>query len=329
MSVRVMNDVWLQSTMKGSALLLLLAIADNADDQGYCWPSVVYLAKKTRLSERSITRLITILEASEELSVTRDSGRGNQYTVSFPPYTGDDLSTPAKMSTAGKAIDAVETMDKETPDKNDGDPRHRRLVPPTPSAIEPSLTTNDPPVTGTDVPEDPEGWMPIQNYGNVKGVSVEELERMDPDEQTYEPIGNEFGDGRGFDSNEDQGGVSKKSSVPKWRVIPADAMQYASHWKMKYFQERKDRANWRQLKHSLEQGLVTEEWVEQSLEWALKRPEGGADHPRWSFSGFLMCAINREKFSDWTIKRANALRKGGDAQKFSGTMEELAERYSD
>jgi len=40
MSIKVMSYVWEASKAKGSELLLLLAIADHAADDGYCWPGI-------------------------------------------------------------------------------------------------------------------------------------------------------------------------------------------------------------------------------------------------------------------------------------------------
>jgi hypothetical protein len=84
MSVRVMANVWATSRMKGSALLLLLAIADHAhDDGGGAYPSVETLSVKIRMGERQTRALIGLLERSGELTVERNAGpRGcNLYTV--------------------------------------------------------------------------------------------------------------------------------------------------------------------------------------------------------------------------------------------------------
>ena len=80
MSVSVMSAVWRDSRAKGSELLLLLAIADFADDSGIAFPSVPTLAEKVRLSERSVHYLIKILQASGELVITAGGGRGRANT---------------------------------------------------------------------------------------------------------------------------------------------------------------------------------------------------------------------------------------------------------
>ncbi len=77
MSIHQMNAVWRYSKNKGSKLLLLLAIADNADDDGVAFPGVDYLAKKIRMSERHVTRMIRELGDTNELAVVWGGGRGN------------------------------------------------------------------------------------------------------------------------------------------------------------------------------------------------------------------------------------------------------------
>ncbi len=69
MSIAAMNWVWEHSPHKGSALLLLLAIADNARDEDWAaWPGVATLRRKTRLSERNVQYILRTLEASGALT---------------------------------------------------------------------------------------------------------------------------------------------------------------------------------------------------------------------------------------------------------------------
>jgi hypothetical protein len=87
MSIDVMTRVWQHSRHKGTELLLLLAIADNANHAGVAWPSIAHLAAKTRLSERAVVDILHRLEATGELRVNRNVGRGksNVYCVIEPP----------------------------------------------------------------------------------------------------------------------------------------------------------------------------------------------------------------------------------------------------
>lgn len=83
MSIKIMSRVWEQSKQGGSQLLLLLAIADNANDSGYAWPGQEYLAKKIRMNRRSIPRLTKKLEDARELFINdrSDKGKSIQYIV--------------------------------------------------------------------------------------------------------------------------------------------------------------------------------------------------------------------------------------------------------
>jgi len=82
-----MAYVWDNSKQTGSALLMLLAIADHANDDGVCWPSVKRLAARCRVQERQAKKLIKQLEESGELIVERGIGRKHTslYTIKGAP----------------------------------------------------------------------------------------------------------------------------------------------------------------------------------------------------------------------------------------------------
>ena len=81
MSVKCMARVWELSEQKGSKLLLLLAIADFADDNGFAWPGIDTLATKIRMSSRQTMRLVQQLDTSKELVAIQRRARGNLYIV--------------------------------------------------------------------------------------------------------------------------------------------------------------------------------------------------------------------------------------------------------
>lgn len=78
MSIEVMSRVWKDSKREGTELLLLLAIADYADDHGVAHPYKAQLAKKCRISERTVQRLLKKIEDEGELEIRRADGRGNR-----------------------------------------------------------------------------------------------------------------------------------------------------------------------------------------------------------------------------------------------------------
>lgn len=85
MSIKVMTEVWEHSAQKGARLLLLLAIADHADDDGFAWPGLDRLAAKTRMSRRQTITNLQALIADGELQLIDRGGAGardtNRYRV--------------------------------------------------------------------------------------------------------------------------------------------------------------------------------------------------------------------------------------------------------
>ena len=74
MSVAMLSRVWRQSKTRGGPLLVLLAIADFANDAGQAWPSVKTLAAKSRLSERETRYILRRLERSGEVKILHNKG---------------------------------------------------------------------------------------------------------------------------------------------------------------------------------------------------------------------------------------------------------------
>lgn len=62
MSIKIMSAVWDEPDTKGSERLVLLALADNANDEGFCWPSLETIARKCNISRRFVVRLLDSLE---------------------------------------------------------------------------------------------------------------------------------------------------------------------------------------------------------------------------------------------------------------------------
>lgn len=71
-SIAALTAVWQHSTRRHGELLLLLAIADYADDDGRnAWPSLKTLAKKTRQTERAVRFQLDKLVAAGEVEIDR------------------------------------------------------------------------------------------------------------------------------------------------------------------------------------------------------------------------------------------------------------------
>jgi len=61
MSVLLMAQAWQVKLANASRKLVLVKLADNANDEGRCWPSYAYLAAQCEMSERSVIRHINDL----------------------------------------------------------------------------------------------------------------------------------------------------------------------------------------------------------------------------------------------------------------------------
>lgn len=88
MSISATNAVWKMGALKPIEKLVLLALADYADADGACWPSVRLLAKKTAISERAIQENVKVLAMRKVIKIearSAESGRttSNRYIV-FP-----------------------------------------------------------------------------------------------------------------------------------------------------------------------------------------------------------------------------------------------------
>ena len=84
MTPAIVEEIWESSTLKGSALLLLLAIARHANHDGTgAYPSLATLKRLTRLSHSQVCLLLRQLEDDGHLRITHGAGPGgtNAYTI--------------------------------------------------------------------------------------------------------------------------------------------------------------------------------------------------------------------------------------------------------
>lgn len=97
MSIEVMTHVWKHSMHQSGALIVLLAMADHAhDDGGGIFASVEMLGRKARLSGRQVQRVIHALLASKEIERV-DFGGGRHQTNTYRilvPWVKGDISSP-------------------------------------------------------------------------------------------------------------------------------------------------------------------------------------------------------------------------------------------
>lgn len=126
MSIKVQSYVWENSKADGSALLLLLAIADHSHDDGAgAYPSVATLAAKCRQTERNTQLLLRKLEDMGEIVIRYQEG----------PHGCNIYQIPM----GGEKISGVKNSVKNT-----------HQISPEPS-LEPSINNNDKAASQKDV----------------------------------------------------------------------------------------------------------------------------------------------------------------------------------
>lgn len=67
--------------MAPTAKAVLISLADQANDDGVCWPSVGTLAKRTCLTDRAVQKSLAWLEAEGYVTREMKSGRSTRYTL--------------------------------------------------------------------------------------------------------------------------------------------------------------------------------------------------------------------------------------------------------
>ena len=89
MSIKIMSQVW-ELDLPHNAQSIFLALADHADDDGYCYPSVGQLAWKTGYGVRQVQRTLKDLR-DQKLAIPTGSvagGRHNTVVYRLDPSAG-------------------------------------------------------------------------------------------------------------------------------------------------------------------------------------------------------------------------------------------------
>lgn len=95
MSYKVIGPAW-EADLSCPAKLVLISLADQANDEGICWPSVQTMIRRTGLCDRAVRGHLHDLE--EGGHITRDfrSGRSTVYRIHPIAATPEKSFTPEK-----------------------------------------------------------------------------------------------------------------------------------------------------------------------------------------------------------------------------------------
>lgn len=80
MSTAIMSKAW-PLKMPPTAKAVLISLSDNANDSGYCWPSLDTISVRTCFSKRTVIDAIKWLELHSYLTANRSNGRHTTYQL--------------------------------------------------------------------------------------------------------------------------------------------------------------------------------------------------------------------------------------------------------
>ena len=178
MSTIIMSQCWPLQGMSAAQKAVLISLADQANDEGVCWPSVGSIAKRTCLSTRSVQEAIAWLQSAHAVQRAYRANSSTYYTVtpgSYEPESAEpkrrrsrkptpaDGAPPAdgagvQMAQEGGADGAGEGVQMAHPTPADGTPR---------TVIEPSIEPSD----------EPPSSLPVVPTSPAKGKSKAEAYR--------------------------------------------------------------------------------------------------------------------------------------------------------
>lgn len=186
MSVRIMSQVW-DLALPSHLKLVLLAVADHADDEGYCYPGQARLAAKCGVSVRALRDSIRQLEAAGLLQVTqRGKTTTNLYRVvtgSPPPVTVESDRQP---TAGGDRQPTAGVTGSPPPPNHQGTTRENRQQPPAARWAERWAELSGVPATRAVLRR----WVPqVQAHLDAGGTVTEQLLARAVEEGIREPSG--------------------------------------------------------------------------------------------------------------------------------------------
>lgn len=130
---------WQQKLDNARHKLLLVKLADSANDDGFCWPSVRTLAEHTGISKSAISRATKALADAGLIRIVerlkQDGSRGSNYYFLLMPGVSHSGGTPASHSGRDTVSHAERDITVKNPQENRQDPSAARAAEPAPEHL--------------------------------------------------------------------------------------------------------------------------------------------------------------------------------------------------
>lgn len=99
MSISIMTQAWKIQGLSITQKVVLLSLADNANDQGECYPSIAQIVGRTGASERTVQAAIRALEGLGYVRSMSRLGTSTIYMLTLDTEDGVVIHTPRKSRT--------------------------------------------------------------------------------------------------------------------------------------------------------------------------------------------------------------------------------------
>ncbi|CAM4399716.1 Helix-turn-helix domain-containing protein [Comamonas aquatilis] len=157
MSTIIMAACWPLQGMSASQKAVLISLADQANDDGVCWPAVGTIAARTCLSERAVRDALAWLQTAGAVFREYRHNTSTSYTVS--PKRFDPSKAPAESKRTSKRKSAV-AANAAPPEGQMPPPNHQ---------LNRHLTANEP-----SPPASPSGREGDGDSGNTPETALQE-----------------------------------------------------------------------------------------------------------------------------------------------------------
>ncbi len=121
MSIKFLNHCWHLPHISPTQKLVLISLADQANDAGVCWPAVANIQNRTNLSRRTVQYAIKALSEKGYLVIHRRGNNSNWYDLSpvFNFSASEPEPDPTPTPTLPKPEPAPEPEPRSAPDATD------------------------------------------------------------------------------------------------------------------------------------------------------------------------------------------------------------------